>query len=113
ELAELHDHVRMTVALASAEPAIHNSIEPGAALSDDRLHLITQLRFNEIPIEVSIDPLLPNVTDSKDQLQALLELLAERGVNRISTSYLVLRPGVREQIERHCADQSWLELLFS
>jgi DNA repair photolyase len=113
ELAELRDHVRMTVALASADPTIHNSIEPGAASIDDRLHLITQLRFNEIPVEVSFDPLLPNVTDSKDQLQALLELLAERGVSRISTSYLVLRPGVREQIERQCADQSWLELLFS
>ena len=113
ELARLREYVRLTVALASADPTIQNSIEPGAASIDDRLHLITQLRFNEIPSEAGIDPLLPNVTDSKDQLQTLLELLAERGVTRISTSYLVLRPGVREQLARQCSGQSWLELLLS
>jgi DNA repair photolyase len=113
ELAEHRSRVRVTVALATADPAVQKAIESGAASFDDRLHLITQLRFNEIPVEVSIDPLLPNVTDSKDQLQTLLEQLAERDVTRISTSYLVLRPGVREQIERECSEQSWLEPLLA
>ncbi len=113
ELAKHRDSVRVTVAIASADAAINRAIEPGTASIDDRLHLISQLRFNEIPVEVSIDPLLPNVTDDKDHLQPILELLAERGVSRISASYLVLRPGVREQIERECADQSWLELVLS
>lgn len=113
ELGRNREWLRITVALATADPTLQQAIEAGAASFDDRLHLITQLRFNEVPVEVSIDPLLPNVTDSKDQLQPILEALAERGVTRVSAGYLVLRPGVREQIERAWAEHSWLEPLLS
>jgi DNA repair photolyase len=113
ELAQHRDWLRITVSLASADAAIQNAVESGASSVEDRLHLISQLRFNEIPVEVSIDPLLANLTDSKDQLQAILEALAERGVRQVSAGYLVLRPGVREQIEREWAEHTWLEPLLS
>jgi len=41
-------------------------IEPQASSSDERLHLITELKALKIPVEVSLEPLLPNVTDSRD-----------------------------------------------
>jgi len=38
--------------------------------------LITELKALKIPVEVSLEPLLPNVTDSRDLLQSMLEYLA-------------------------------------
>jgi DNA repair photolyase len=113
ELAEHRDQIRITVSLATVDSEIQAAVEPGAASVGERLQFITELKALNIPVEVGLEPLLPNLTDHRDHLHAMLESLADREINAVSASYLVLRPGVREQLEREWASYSWLDLVLS
>jgi DNA repair photolyase len=112
-LADHREMIRVTVALTSLDPQIQKALEPAASPAAERLHLITELKALKIPVEVNLEPLLPNVTDSRDSLQAILESLADRDVTSVSAGYLVLRPGLREQMQRELASCPWLEPMLS
>lgn len=112
-LAHHRDMIRITVALTSLDPDLQKALEPAASPAPERLHLITELKALGIPVEVNLEPLLPNVTDQRDSLQAILESLADRDVTSVSAGYLVLRPGLREQMQRELAACSWLEQVLS
>ncbi len=113
ELSEHREAIRVTVGLTSLDPEIQKALEPAASPAAERLHLITELKALKIPVEVNLEPLLPNVTDQRDSLRAMLESLADREVNQVSAGYLVLRPGVRKQMERELASRPWLEAALS
>jgi DNA repair photolyase len=113
ELAVLQDSVRVTIGFTTLSSDLQKALEPAASPAAERLHLVTELKALKIPVDVNIEPLLPNLTDTRDSLQAMLESLADREVTHVSTGYLVLRPGVQEQMERELAGHSWLETVLS
>ena len=91
-LADHREMIRVTVALTSLDPGIQKALEPAASPAAERLHLITELKALKIPLEVNLEPLLPNGTASRDSPQASLESLADRDVTSVSAGYLVLPP---------------------
>jgi DNA repair photolyase len=60
------------------------------------LELVRRIRAAGLPCGVFIAPLLPYLTDSTEQIAALMAELADAGVTGVSGIGLHLRPGARE-----------------
>jgi hypothetical protein len=50
-------------------------------------------------VQVAIDPLLPGLTDTHDNLSAVLKAVAATGVRHVTASYLFLREGIARELE--------------
>jgi DNA repair photolyase len=99
--------VRLTVSLTTVDRELQSVIEPDAASPEQRVALIAELLRLNIPVEVSLDPLLPSLTDTRDRLWGLLERLAAVGVTQVTAGYLVLRPGVRDRLRDALEPHGW------
>jgi len=110
---EQRAHVRVSVPLLSLDRNIQLAVEPFAPHDELRLKQLSQLRGLQIPIEVHIDPLLPGLTDTAENLLPLLRRVARLGVERVTAGYLVLRPGVKEQMQQALDLPGWAELVLS
>ncbi len=51
-------------------------------------------------MQVALEPLVPGVTDTRENLLAVLEKLAGAGVRRVIAGYLFLPPGGTAKVER-------------
>jgi DNA repair photolyase len=111
--AALREHVHITVALPTLDPKLQQVLEPRAASPRQRLALITALKERRIPFEVALEPLVPGLSDTPDRLHALLASLAEAGVRQVTAGYLVLRPGLREQLEQALAPIGWSDQVLA
>ena len=77
--------------------------EPGTPHPRRRLEALARLREAGIPTGVLAAPILPGISDSPQQLQALANALVEAGVERASPIVLHLRPGVKQEYLRWLA----------
>jgi DNA repair photolyase len=62
--------------------------------------LIENLCAAGVEVEVRVDPIIPFRSDDPPSIRSLFGALAERGVRRVTLSYLHLRPAIFEQL-RH------------
>src|SRR5262249_25314440 len=97
-LTKHEEFVRVTVALPTLELAISRSVEPSGAVPSERLALITTLVERGVSVDVAMEPLLPGLTDTRDQLQVLLQTLTGVGVSQVTAGYLVLHEGEAERL---------------
>ncbi len=88
--------VGIGVSLALLDPALQETLEPGTPSPAARLKLIRRITDAGLPCGVLIAPVLPYLTDSEEQLTALVTAIAEAGATGISGFALHLRPGARE-----------------
>jgi len=77
--------------------------EPGTPHPRRRLDALARLREAGIPTGVLAAPILPGISDSPQQLQALANALVEAGVEWASPIVLHLRPGVKQEYLRWLA----------
>jgi DNA repair photolyase len=91
--------VKVSVAMTTLDRSLQRLLEPLAASPKLRLKLLRDLRDAGIACQAALEPLIPGVTDTRDNLLHLLEALAEVGVSRLSVGYLYLRPGVEETLQ--------------
>ncbi|MBW2028002.1 MAG: radical SAM protein [Deltaproteobacteria bacterium] len=95
-----HSHlVHARIGLVSTSDAYQQLFEPGAATVQERLDNITNLMEAGIQVEARIDPIIPFYTDDEESITALYQALAERGVRKVTLSYLHLRPAILDQLE--------------
>jgi hypothetical protein len=97
------ESIRLTVALATVDRDLQRLLEPLAAPPGLRLRQIGGLQRRGVPVRVEVGPLVPGVTDTRASLTALLDGLADAGVQHITAGYLHLRPGVRDHVVRALA----------
>jgi DNA repair photolyase len=88
--------VKVTVAVTTLDPSLSRQMEPLGASPRMRLRLIRRLQAQGVPVRVALEPLLPELTDTRENLEPILQALAELGIRRISTSYAFLRPRITE-----------------
>ena len=98
-LEKYRERVRVTVALNTVDNRLRRTLEPLAAPPAQRLRQLRRLRDCGVAVQASIDPLIPTVTDSRTNLEPLLDQLAEAGVAHVSAAYLFLRRGMDEILE--------------
>jgi DNA repair photolyase len=89
---------RVTVALTTLDRRLQRVLEPLAAAPRERVRQIAELRRRGVRVQVEVGPLLPGLTDTRDNLIALLEALAAVGVRHITASYAFLRPGIADNL---------------
>jgi DNA repair photolyase len=92
--------VTARIGLVSTRPRFCELFEPHAATAAERLQNIANLRAAGVDVEVRVDPIIPFLTDDAQCIRSLFSAVAERGVRRVTLSYLHLRPAIFEQL-RH------------
>jgi DNA repair photolyase len=91
--------VRFTVALPTVHAATAALLEADAAPPVVRLEQISRLKEMGFAVQVALDPLVPQVSDTSEALNPLLDALAARGVTALTASYLFLRQNIAEQMK--------------
>ncbi|AYF98239.1 Rv2578c family radical SAM protein [Protaetiibacter intestinalis] len=78
------------------DEALQRSLEPGAPSTAARLATVRAVRDAGLPCSVFLMPVLPYLSDSREQLDRALERIAAAGATGVAYSALHLRPGARE-----------------
>jgi hypothetical protein len=93
--------VSMGVSIALLDETIHAALEPGTPSPRARLELVRAIVQAGLPCQVLVAPILPMITDSDEQVDALLEQIAAAGATGATVFALHLRPGAREWFLRY------------
>jgi DNA repair photolyase len=104
-LEEHRARVKVTVALNTLSERIQCALEPGTASPEERLEQIRDLKERGITVQVSLDPLVPGWTDSRDHLADLVGALADVGVQQVTAGYLFLREDIAERLRSQLGEQ--------
>jgi DNA repair photolyase len=88
--------VGLGVSIALVDRELQRNLEPGTASPQARLELVRKIVEAGLPCGVFVAPVLPGLTDSIEQLDALLAAIAETGASGATVIPLHLRPGARE-----------------
>ena len=97
--------VQMT--LTTADDGLCKIIEPGGCTTSRRYEVLKELQRAGIPAVVWMTPILPYINDTRENVQALLDLCVDAGVRGIIWfgAGVTLREGNREyffrQLDRH------------
>lgn len=97
-LAAHRDRVKVTVALTTTDRALQRRLEPLTPSPRLRLRQIQRLHRLGISVQAALDPLIPEVTDTAENLRPLLEALAEAGVQQLTAGYMFLREGIADNL---------------
>jgi DNA repair photolyase len=79
--------VAVAISVTSLDPKIHRTLEPRAARPEKRLAAIRALSDVGVPVNISVSPIIPAITDH--EIEAVLEAGAEAGA--VSASYIPIR----------------------
>ena len=89
--------VHTAFSVGTVDDEVWKLSEPGTPHPRRRLEALARLREAGIPTGVLAAPILPGISDSPKQLQALANALVETGVQSASPIVLHLRPGVKQE----------------
>lgn len=98
------------VGITTLQDNLSAKIEPHAASPAQRLSGITSLTRAGVSVTARLDPLIPDVTDTRESIVPLLSALRSVGVVAAAASYLFLRPqlafggGDLEAITNFCSN---------
>jgi DNA repair photolyase len=95
QAAEVTD-VGLNVSVGFVDKEISRSVEPGTPNPERRLGVCAALNDRGLRCGVLMGPVLPFLTDSPEQLDATVRLIAESGAASVTPIVLHLRPGARE-----------------
>ncbi|MDQ1491193.1 MAG: hypothetical protein QOD57_2189 [Actinomycetota bacterium] len=96
--------VHTAFSVGTVDDEVWKLSEPGTPHPRRRLEALARLREAGVPTGVLAAPILPGISDSPAQLEALAKALVEAGVESATPIVLHLRPGVREEYLRWLAD---------
>ena len=87
--------VEFAMTIDVADPALRESVEPGAPTTKARLATVRALRDAGLPCSVFVMPVLPYLTDSVEHLDSLLMRIADAGATGVTVFGLHLRGSTR------------------
>jgi DNA repair photolyase len=88
--------VSAAVSVGFLDERVWRRVEPGTPPPGRRLEVCARLNAAGIPTGVLMAPILPFLTDSDEQLDAVVAAAAAAGARYLSPIVLHLRPGARE-----------------
>jgi DNA repair photolyase len=92
-----------SLSIGTLDEDVWRRSEPGTPHPRARVEAVRRLRQAGIPCGVLVAPVLPRISDSPEQLRAVVRAVAEAGASHISPITLHLRRGVKEEF------MPWLE----
>jgi len=94
--ASRHLPASVYFSIPTLDERVWKTTEPGTAPPWSRLEAVRRLADAGIDVGVGLAPILPGLSDSPDQLRAVVLAASEAGARSTWTAVLHLRPGVRE-----------------
>jgi hypothetical protein len=91
-------HVKVIIGLTTVDRGLQRTLEPLTASPRLRLRQIRRLRELGIQVQVSLEPLVPGLTDTRTNLTSLLQALARVGVQQVTAGYMFLRPRIEDNL---------------
>ena len=88
--------VRASMSIGTIDPEVARISEPGAPPPARRLEALARLAEAGIPTGVLVAPILPGLSDSPEQIDAVVKACLDAGAGSVTGLVLHLRPGVRE-----------------
>lgn len=88
--------VRVNLSIGTLDREIWRLTEPGTPPPDKRLEAVRRLNEAGIPCGALVAPVLPGLSDTDEQVTAVVEACRDAGAVGVSVVGLHLRPGVRE-----------------
>lgn len=95
------------VGICSLDPKYSKTFEPYAAPPEERLELIRKMVSCRITPVVRLDPLIPFLTDTDENLRELFSAFSASGVKEVILNYLHIRPGIEEIMKRELGRLWW------
>ncbi|HXG03334.1 MAG TPA: radical SAM protein [Candidatus Binatia bacterium] len=102
--------VDITFSIPTLDEDIRRRTEPGTAPARQRLRALRMLVDAGLDTGVGIAPILPGITDSVENLSAVMRAARDAGATNVWCNLLYLRPGTREHFLEHLA-RDWPALL--
>lgn len=109
-LTAFRDFVKVTVPFTTMNRELQRTLEPWTAPPRLRLRQIADLRRCGISVQVTLEPLIPDVTDTTANLEPLLARLACVGVRHVTAGYLFLRDAVLDNLVKALGDAAGKQL---
>ena len=97
--------------ITSLDETRRKTFEPFAMPIKRRLHALERFSSEGIQTAFRIDPILPYIDDSPEDLEAVIAACAERGASHFTTSILKLRKEIWARIEAFLQDHGDSNLL--
>ena len=98
-LAAYPDQVRVGIGLFSLSKPLVRTMEPLAASPRGRIRDVHRLVSAGVPVEIRLEPLIPELTDTRDNLAPLFHALSDAGASRVVAHYLFQHPRVQMSLE--------------
>jgi DNA repair photolyase len=87
-----HNQLSISMTITTLDVELARLLEPRAPRPDLRLDAVRQLRDAGIRVGISCSPVIPAITDSPKNLEALVRAAADAGVTYIFANALFLKP---------------------
>jgi DNA repair photolyase len=84
------------VSLTTLDPELWRRLEPGTPPPAQRLRAVAALARDGIAVGVLLAPVIPGLTATRDNLEAVIRASADHGAGFVSARVLHLEPGVKE-----------------
>ena len=97
-------HVEMCFSIGTLDEEVWRATEPGTPHPRKRVDAVARLNDAGIPCGVLVAPILPGLSDTREQLDEVVRACVDAGAWSISPVLLHLRPGVKEHYLRWLAD---------
>jgi DNA repair photolyase len=88
--------VRVNLSIGTLDREVWRLTEPGTPPPDKRLEVVRRLNDGGIPCGALVAPVLPGLSDTDEQVTAVVEACRDAGAVGVSVVGLHLRSGVRE-----------------
>ncbi|HEX2063753.1 MAG TPA: radical SAM protein [Acidimicrobiales bacterium] len=88
--------VRANFSIGTLDEAVWRATEPGTPHPRRRVEAVARLNEAGVPCGVLIAPVLPGLSDSPEQLEAVVDACVQAGAVSVSAIALHLRAGVRD-----------------
>jgi DNA repair photolyase len=94
-LKQIHVRKRVVVnfSFSSVDETLCRIFEPGVPSPAERLDAIREIRKQNIPCGVFLMPVLPFLTDTREQLEKMIKAIREAGAEFVVFGGLTLKPG--------------------
>jgi DNA repair photolyase len=102
--------VSVTFSVPTLDEAVWRTTEPGTAPPRSRLAAVRRLADAGLDVGVGLAPILPGLSDSPDQLRAVVQAAKAAGARTVWAAPVHLRPGVREHFLA-ALEHDWPELV--
>lgn len=110
-VTEHRDRVKVAVGLTTLDRTFGRLLEPRAASPGGRVGDLGRLVAAGVEVEVRLEPLIPGLSDTRENLAPLFRALAEVGARRVVAHYLYLQAGMTDSLDAALRPLGWAERL--